>query len=247
MRLRNNFSSGPSGTTITVGTSGAGDDDPWYLVSKTGANTVMAYDLAPERPTAEFVGLFSTGAAVGQAVVAWVPGGNFATLYARAYCWLDTAPNNFASPAIFYTENSVGAAPAVVGINSAGSNELFAEDHNGVNNIIMSTGIPVQQWFRWEVKFTYAISGTGTCELRYYQDPDSDTPTETVSATNWTNTSANAANFYWAYITAAASLEPLRLSGLEINDTGWPGPLPFRQKAVPGIQPSAIAIHSDTF
>jgi hypothetical protein len=89
----------------------------------------------------------------------------------------------------------------------------------------------------------------GAIECRIYggNDVDTNNVTETITATNWNLGGAAAANFYAGYLSFDSNLEALRISGLEVNNTGWPGPLPFHQKAMPGIQPSSIAVHNDVF
>ena len=76
---------------------------------------------------------------------------------------------------------------------------------------------------------------------------DTDVITETITGTNWNLSAATVVNFYMGYLFFDTNLEALRMSGLEVNDTGWPGPLPFRNKAMPGNQPTSIAVHNDVF
>jgi hypothetical protein len=243
--LRNNFSSGPDGATITTTNSGAGDDDAFAAVGRTGANSVTAYDLAPDRPTAEFVGELSTGAASGTATLAWATGGT-SQIWMRMYGYFTVLPNNFSSPTIFYIEASTGARCGIIAVNSSGANEIIASNKNDTQTAITTAGITQGEWFRLEARFQFSTT-IGNGQINFYADADSDVATDSVSFSGWDLASATAANFYFGYVLADSNLEALRLSGLEVNDTGFPGPLPFKQKAMPGYQPSPIAVHNDVF
>jgi hypothetical protein len=244
--LRNNFSSGPVGTTITTVNSGNGDDDAWAAVGKTGSG-VAAYDASPDRPTAEFVGKLLTTTPTGTAVLAWGTAG-FAQIYVRMYVYFSVLPNNPGSPVIFYCETVGGLQAAVIGVNGSSPFNIIIEDAaTSFNSATTTGGITAAQWFRIEARFKFGTPTAGEIDLKWFDDPDSDTPTETLSVTGWDLKAATAANFYFGYVFTDTTLEALRLSGIELNDSGFPGPLPFKQKSMPGYQPSSIAVHNDVF
>jgi hypothetical protein len=242
---RNNFSSGPDGTTITVGNSGAGDDDAFTACYKIGANTILAYDRAPDRPTAEFVMEASTGAATGQAIVDWSSLA-LSQIYVRMYVYFTVLPSAFNSPVIFACESTT-STQLVVAVNSAAGNEIFAEESLGTHDVVSTGGITAGRWFRLEMRFQFSTT-TGNGEIRWYDDADSDTPTETLTFTNWNLGASTVTTAYFGYFVSHPNVAALRLSGLELNSTGWPGPAPFRPgKGVPGILSNPIAIHTDTW
>jgi hypothetical protein len=245
--LRNNFSSGPDGTAITTVNSGLGDDDPWAAIGHSGASGwKVEYDLAPDRPTAEYVGLLQTTTPTSTAVVAWSVG-TITQVYWRMYVYFSVAPNNVVSSPIFYVENATGNQLCIVGVNSAGSNELFGECVGATQSIITTGGITAGQWFRVEGRVKAGVS-TGELDLYWFNDPDSDTPTESLFATGWPMNSTTLSGVYFGYVFPQLDLEPLRLSGIEVNDSRLPGPAPWRQgKGVPtGALSSPTAPHTFT-
>jgi glycerol uptake facilitator-like aquaporin len=242
--LRNNFSSGPDGTAITTGNSGAGDDDAFSGVFKSGANTILAYDLAPDRATAEYVMEGSVGAASGKLLVYWT-GLSLNQIYTRMYVYFSVLPNNFLSPSILTLE-TLTTTVLFIGVNSAGSNEIFATVPGDTPKVMTTGGITAGQWFRLEARVQFSAT-TGNGEIRWYDEADSDTPTETLTFSGWNLNANTMVTVYYGYLYADTNLETLRISNIEFNDYDWPGPAPFRPgKSVPGILTNPIAIHTDT-
>lgn len=240
--LRNNLDGGPAGTTITAANSGqVPGNDPFDGTLKTGANTVFAFDTAFARPTAEYTMLVSTGAASGHGLGYWTTSmGAQSQIWIRLYCYFDVLPNNFTSPIVFLAETASGTG-CQIGINSVGSRELFLESGGGVN-VKTTAGITAGNWFRVEARMQFSAT-TGNADLEWYQEADSDTPTETISFSGQNFKASTAINYYIGYVNTDTNMEALYLSGIELNNTGWPGPAPFITKGVPGIQPNPIAIH----
>lgn len=247
--LRNNFDGGPDGTTITVSNSGQEPgSDAFNVVSSAGSQVVLQYASAAAlgRPSAEYVMRAGTGTTAGQPYVSWTTSiGSQTQIWLRTYMYYSVLPNNANSPVLFWAGNS-GVDCSFIGINSAGAKNLFITDNTTANYAMTSGGITAARWFRVEARIQFSTS-TGNAELRWYDNADSDTPTETISFSNF-NLGASSANmFEFGYVYADTSLEDAYWSGLELNNTGWPGPAPFIAKGIPGIQPRAIAPHTDNW
>lgn len=251
--LRNNFTAGPDGTDITNTNSGGGEDDAFDTYNNSAhADTILKFKSAEglDRNTAEFVMRASTGAVAGPVYLAWYSSmGAQTQFWVRFYCFFSAAPDNALSPVMFQTLELPSARRCcigVVGSGGGGVHKLFSENAPGTVQVQSSTGIIEGSWFRVEARFQCHTS-TGNGEIRYYEDADSDTPTDTMTFSSW-NLGGSQSDFYgFGYTVSDANLETMYLSGIALSDEDWIGPEPFKIKGVPGIQPNPVAIHTDTW
>lgn len=250
MQLRNNFSSGPDGTNISTVNSGNGDDDAFSTLN-VGTGAKLKYKASVDRPSAEFMMVCGTTTTSTGSDVLWTPAalGTQGQVWMRFYLYCVTLPSNFNSPCLVeLVGNASSVVVAYVTINSVGAHELAVGNGNNTYNIRTAASMVAGSWMRVEVRLQFSAT-TGNGELRYYAnaDADTDSPTETItwSGQNFIRNDVDTVAF--GYCLADTNQPDMYWSGLEINSTGWPGPLPFHQKAVPGIQPSAIAVHNDVF
>jgi hypothetical protein len=252
--LRNNFEGGPDGTTISVANSSQSGGDPFDQVSTSGTGTVVKYASADglDRPTAEYVMRFATGSSTS----VW-PGVRYSTsmgsrsqIWTRFYIYLtalSTSPG-FDFNIFSATNNSVNYAVAVYVRTT--TPPLSLAILNGRNNAtsVVATPITLSEWHRVEFRATMHTS-TGSADLKYFsgQNVDTDIVTDQVSQTSQNYGATSFEDFKlgsgW---TAQANTPNTYFSNWELNDTGYPGPAPFRAgKGYPGILANPIAIHTD--
>jgi hypothetical protein len=247
VQLTNNFDGGPDGTTLTAANSGQFGNDPFDTVAKTGTNTILRYSAAQGRPTAQFAMEASTGAASGTAYEYWAASaGNQSQVWTRVYMYW-TAWSPLTTQIVFYCESVAGGGPCFYVFVEASTGKLMMCNAAGSPRVKTTSGVILNSWFRVELRVQFSAT-TGNGELRYYEDADSDTETESVSFTG-ANLAASTADYYiYGYAGASSNLPTMYLSGIELNNTGFPGPAPFRPgKGVPGVLTNPIAVHTDTW
>jgi hypothetical protein len=248
--LRNNFDGGPAGTTLTAANSGQSGNNAFNLVSSVSGGSVLQYYSAADmgRGTAEFVLKTSTAATAKDNGGIWSTAmGSQTQVWWRQYLLLTQTPDDAGMSqdmTIFESDN--GAAYAgFVEIGST-SGKLWIKNGPTTLDAVTTNALPLGEWVRIEAWFKYSTT-VGAVDLDLYLEPDSDTPTETLSVSGW-NMGAASANAYCFGSAFSFAFKPVTyFSGIELNNTGFPGPLPFKQKGMPGIQPTSIAVHSDVF
>lgn len=243
--LRNNFDGGPDGTNLTLANSGqVPGNNAFNVMSIIGSGTVIKYAdaVALGRGTAEFVLKTSTAASVNDNALIWSTAmGTQTQIWGRQYIYLTALPPT--DMTIFECDNGAVYTGSIAH-DSAG--ELWIAD-NDVGTVRQTTtnDAPLNQWIRLEWRFKFSTT-VGEYELRLYDEADSDEPLETLSATGLNLHAANANSFAFASAFPAANKPTTYYSGLELNNTGWPGPAPFKAHGVPGILTNPTAVHSDT-
>lgn len=254
--LRNNFDGGPDGTDLTVANSGqVPGNDAFNLISTISSGSVIQYADASTlgRSTAEYVLKTSTSATAKDNAVLWSTAmGSQTQVWWRQYIYLTQLPVDAGMSAgidmaIFECDNGAVYTGMVFIEHATGVLQVW--DDLGPSLSASSTNaIPVDQWVRLEMRIQFSTT-VGNWDLQLYiDDPDSDTPTETLSRTGWNLNAASANGFAFGSAFPQSNKPITYFSGLELNNTGWPGPAPFRAgKGVPGIMTNAIAIHTDTY
>ena len=251
--LRNNFSSGPDGTDITNTNSGLGEDNIFDSYNNpASSDTILKYKSADglDRPTADYVMKAESGVSSGSMGVIWYTSmGAQSQFWIRMYFYFTVSPNNFISPGIMTSLKLPSTIGASLGIISSGADagKLFTENTPGTLFVASANPIVAGAWFRVEARFQQSTT-TGNGEIRYFEEPDSDEPTDVFSFSGW-NLGASTVDYWlFGYYPADSTLETLYLSGLALSNEDWIGPEPFRPgRGVPGYQPTPIAVHSDTW
>lgn len=248
--VRNNFDGGADGTDITTASSASGGD-AFNSIPKSGSGIVKYASSEPlSRPTAEFVARFASTTPAGLAVCAWNTAlGSQSQIWLRMYMNYVSVPSTASAPypSFFSVGTSGDVAMLYLGVTTgtAGNNKVFAMDGPGATTVSTTGSITAGRWFRVEARVQFSAT-TGNGEVYLFDDADSDTATEMISFTNWNLTSSTAARYYIGYIGTLTNQRDLYMSGVEVNNTGFPGPAPFRPgKGVPGILTNPVAIHTD--
>lgn len=240
--LRHNFDGGPDGTTITVANSGQvpGNDafDGVY-----SSSCVLQYTNAFQRPTAEYVMNIDTSTAESPCVWWSTSMGTQSQIYMRMYGYFDSAPAITTSPAFFAIVGGSGAyGCCYMGLRLTTGKLYLANGSRSVFADVTAAAIPIQTWFRVEMRMQFSTT-TGNADVRYYEDADTDDPTDTTSVSSW-NTGASADQFVFGYPLKVASLTDMYISNIAISTADWLGPAPFKVKGVPGSLSSPVAIHN---
>lgn len=244
--LRHNFDGGPHGTTLTAANSAqVPGNDPFNSVTAKNADNIIQYTDAAAlgRPTAEYVLQCST-VGVTQANCAWTTAmGSQSQVWWRQYFYLTATPTP--NDVCIYECDNGSAYTGTVYVEAT-TNKMYIAKDTVTQYVTMATPAPLNQWLRLEAWFKFSAT-LGEIQLRLYTDADSDTAFETISASNLALSASTANSFAFGQPLPTGSKPTMYFSGLELNNTGWPGPAPFKQKGVPGYQPNPVAIHSDVF
>jgi hypothetical protein len=244
--LRNNFDGGPNSTVLTVANSDQVPiNDAFDVVSTQGSGATLQYRDASalDRGTAEFVlHCATTGTAASEGVSWSTSMGTQTQIWLRFYLRMPILPAGAGlNPSIFECDNGV----AFTGSIDIQPNTGLVKIWNGPGTVsaVASNSLVADEWCRIEAHFTYSTTA-GSAELRLYLEADSDTETESISWSGSNSGAANSNSFAFGYPFSRANQPTIYLSGLELNNVGWPGPAPYKVKGVPGIQPSPVAIHT---
>lgn len=248
--LRNNFDGGPAGTAVTAANSGqVPGNNAFQVVTPDTASNVIRYASAAalERSTAEFVLEVSTSTPANSAGLGWTTAmGTQTQVWWRQYIYLTgwpTTPTSSFNLTLFESDNGV----AYTGLMDIESDTGKVEIANGPFTSVLTstTGIALNSWVRLEAWFKYSTT-VGAVELRLFHDADSEDPTETISASGWNMGGANSNTFLFGYIFNDTNRPTGYISNLELNNTGWPGPAPFRlgRGSPSGMMTNCVAIHT---
>jgi hypothetical protein len=258
MLLNNNFDGGVTGTTITTANSGFNGDAFTYVTTvNTGSlkyASVAANGLA--RPTAEYVLAVSTGTGTSYAACGWDGAtlGGLTQFWTRFYIYFSSlVPNTGGDLNIFsgHISSSAPGVTLVVDYNSGTTPPYFLGIWNGFSSVWTSTTTPLVAgaWYRIEFRATLSTT-VGTADLFLYAGANVDTTTATEhisqTAQNYGTSSADTASLGMDYFNQI-NTPAVYFSNWQINNTGYPGPAPFRQGlgSPAGNLANPVAIHSD--
>lgn len=253
---RNNFSGGPDGTTITTSNSGQYGDALFDVANSSGTGNVLQFAntgaAALSRPTAEYVMHMKTGSTGVNPSVAWNSNtiSNDVQYWTRFYAYFSAVGGNATDLCLFWFSSSGSVDCASVWLrNTATPYCLYIKAGSGTKTYMSSTPLNSGEWIRVEFRATANII-SGSSDLYLYQGPDTDgvNYTDTVSQTsqNYQTNNINYAMLGQAIAFGGQANTPdVYFSGWEVNNTGYPGPAPFRQGlGVPmNNQPNPVAIH----
>ncbi len=250
--LVNNFDGGPDGTSITIINSGqvpGNDAFNGVTVTPPASSTMKYYDaVVLDRPTAEFVAEFIiNGSGTPLCYVSWAAAmGTETDIWTRFYVRWPTLPTHATvDTPIFALYGPVFAVAAYMG-NSGGVNDRPVILSQSGTRTAMTNAVTADQWVRFEFGAHMNDVASATSELRMYLDADSDEPTETIGQSGENYDTTGATSYRLGNGVGIPGSAPAFYSGWALSNEGWIGPAPFKAKGVPGIQPNAIAIHSDT-
>jgi hypothetical protein len=244
----NNFNGGPDGTTISSSNSGQYGDTPFIGAAATGGVLQFTSSALLNRPTAEFVALFSTNSSGSPVYFYWAL--TATQVWMRVYILFTSVPTTATvDPCLFTMRSATVIRLGVYLRTSTSPNTFYLKNQNtGLVTDMGPLTISTNKWCRLE--FRGLLSTTvGSADLRYYGDDDVDTNniTASCSQTGQNYNSTSATNMMIGEISGATpNIPSMYYSNWQVNTTDWPGPAPFRQGlgAPSGNLTNPIAIHS---
>jgi hypothetical protein len=258
MRVVNNFNGGPDGTTISTSNSNQYGDTAFNTVN-SASNTLQFASVGLnglDRPTAEYVLRMQTGSSAYTPYVMWGSAtlGTQSQMWTRFYAYFSTVASNASDLCLmWFSANALSDISSVWLRTSSSPYYLYvqASTSAGSTKTLMSTPLAAGEWVRVEFTSTPSTNFTGINDLYLYQGDDVDTVNYTDHAGQtglYTgNTSYNTIQLGQSsnFGGGQANTPAVYFSNWEVNNTGWPGPAPFRQGlGVPmNNQPNPIAYH----
>jgi hypothetical protein len=256
--LRHNFEGGSEGARIVASLS-VGTDDPFDESTAIYSNTDAYYTAAFDRGTAQWVGYVATTNSTGPDNPCWVWNdsmGAQSQIYARWYNWVPAVPSATYSPTLFgcrpFNTAWAGATSwcSFVTLNSV-NNKVAVAGAGGASPSSCANTYPLSAWFRVECVINFSAVSAGYGELRTYSanpDADADDWDDRVVFSDKDFNTSTAQRYGFGICYPRNPIGGIYFSGMSISNEGdWIGPAPYKVKSVPGIQPSAIAIHNDVF
>lgn len=230
--ITNNADGGSDGTTVTAGNSGGASGTAYDSVVGTPTIT-FDNDHASSGSLAYKV----TGGTGAQQMVWSTALGTVGQLWGRFYIWSSGAP----STNIGIVRFTVGGSQTAR-LRYETTGQLMLSDAGNGPEVTTTSAIPTGQWVRVEFQITFTPA-TGTCDLRYYSDAESETATESLSSS-----SLNAALNCDTVQIGCHNTVTLTywMDDIEINTTGFPGPAPRGRGRAPMVTPIS-ALHAATW
>lgn len=133
---------------------------------------------------------------------------------------------------MFTAANPGGSTFIVRGLSGARAWELIllatgiiiARDQGGATRCTFTTAIALNQWIRLEWKVVQSTTD-GVLEIKLFNSADSPTPTETQTSSGSFSTLADTNEVRFGSIATAVPNCVIYWDDVEINDTGYPGPV----------------------
>lgn len=217
MLLTNSADGGTLGATVSAANSGGASGNAFDSV--VGTPTITFDNTHSLGPFAYKV----IGGASAQQMVWSTAQGTIAQQYGRLYLYTTGNPSGVTGIVRWLVG---GAQAARLRLETTGA--LTISDAGNAAEITTTNAIALNQWIRieWHVVF---VASNATIEIKLFNNADSATPTETVTSTTAAGLGVNCDT------TQLGSFNSSTWTGwmdaIEINDTGYPGPLvrpPFR-------------------
>lgn len=215
MARGNSFEGSSDETTVTTGNSGGASGNAFDSVS-VGTGATVVYDNA-QSALGSFSCRTGTTGTSSLAYVAWTLA-SVTTDYSRGLLRLTSLPSAAAQPVLRYL--SGGSQSLRVNVKSAGTIEV----RDAGNSVVGTTtaAITAGQFWRMEVR-TVLSATVGQVELRYFANPNSATPTETLNLSGLALT-ANATEIRWGVGAALANAVSTWFDNVAAEGTGFFGP-----------------------
>jgi hypothetical protein len=215
------FEAGVNGNTITTGV-GEASATKWDSIS-IGASCTLTYDNT--HPAHGVLGGKLTTGAANATWMRWDSGTGFpspvTTVYGRIYLYMTAYPGG-ATDFVRFLSNVGGLACAVGLTPSVPGKIVLIDSAYVVNEGIGVVDVALNRVVR--VEFRAVASPTvGVIEVKLFNGADSTTPAETILASA-ENTSTDFAYAQFGNNLAANGFN-FWLDDIEINDTGYPGPI----------------------
>jgi hypothetical protein len=249
--LINNFNGGPAGTTLTTANTGQLGDNAFNSITTAASATIVFADAgvnALNRPTAQFVMELATTGTSGQSVAAsWSTSmGAQAQIWTRFYVYFSSISPSTNDRIIFSAFSGITMEMSVLLQTATTPNSLYVKDKAGAT-VFGGTSFVAGVWNRVEMNVNFTA---GSTSLFVYADPGADgldySDSITQTGANYGGATCNLFPLGLA-VGYSEATPPTYFSNWQLNNTGFPGPAPFRQGlgSPAGGLTNPIAIHSD--
>jgi hypothetical protein len=228
MFLSNHFSGGSDGTTITTGNSGGISGDAWTSVA--GVPAFEADNATGHR--APLVCLWASSSDR----LRW-GGVTFSgrQLWVRQYLYFTANPSGGSEQPLNINNEGGGFTNAFVYINTTG--HFHVADTNNVTHSDTTSTINLNAWIRYEFFVNIGTTtSNGSYELRMYNDPDSFTPTETMSGSGLNFNTTLPDRISWVRNQGTNFYSDSHA----VTDTGWIGPDPYGNPTTPKVSTAGL-------
>lgn len=248
--LRQNFDGGAHNTGFTVANSGnvPGNNAMNAVDTHNSSGRTVAYWDASSlgRATAEFVLKTNTTTTSASCAAIWNTAmGSQSQVWWRQYLYLTAYTPTY--ELVIWESDNGAVYTGVVGLWEVTGELVVRQSDLGGPEVLSTNPVPLNEWFRLEGRFQYSTT-TGNFDVKLFLEPDSEDPTETISATNFNLGASSANSFAFGSAFQAQQKPTTYYSGWGLSNEGWLGPAPFRPgKGVPGIMTNPVAIHTNTY
>jgi len=215
MLLTANAEGGVQGAT--VGTGEAGSGDPWDSIVGT---PLITYDDEHAHGTRAYRVTLS-GTTTAQQLVWGSSVGTVTEMWGRLYLWSAAHPADNRFGLIRMMNGGSQAARLIYQVDGT----LQLSDAGNGPEITTSATVATGQWVRIEWRVQFVAVGAAV-EIRLYNDAESTVATEVVSGTAIGIGAACDSVQVGAFLNALPCTWDGWLDDIEINDTGFPGPVP---------------------
>jgi hypothetical protein len=248
--LNNNFNGGPDSTTISTGNSGQFGDNAFDSVNLVGGVASYALfqtadDIGTLRPQTQFTLGLGVSASGNAASVSWSTSmGSQTTFWTRFYVFIANVSANTINLPLFTAYSSSTRELYVYIRTSSLPHVMVLEDSASVLTVGSVTP-SAQAWIRLELGVN---TTSDVATLNMYSGANLDGVTTTDTITQSTGVYATCNKFTYGFDGPDSGAQPgYFLSEIQLNNTGYPGPAPWRLGlgAPAGNMVNSIAIHSD--
>ena len=218
IQLVNTAEGGTAGTTISTANSGGASGAGFDAVS-IGGGTTGAFDYT-ETAHGTLAYKFATGSSAA-VYGSWTTSiGTQSQLWFRYYVYVTAVPTALYRTLAFLNPSGSTLCGAV---SLTTSNQIVITDSGDTARATITSGIPLNQWFRLE-GFIIGSATAGQVSLSLFTPKDSVTPVETHTSAASFNTTGFIGQTRWGVPGAAANAGPLWLDDIGVSNTGYLGP-----------------------
>ncbi|MER6892029.1 hypothetical protein, partial [Streptomyces halstedii] len=239
MQLVNGADGGTQGLTVTPANSGGASGNAWNAVAGTPN---IVYDGAHARGALAYK--LDVAAATTPHQVVWTSAsmGAVTQLYGRLYLWTAAHPVTNRLGLVRFMNGASQAARLILQTDGT----LQLTDAGNAAELNTTTPIATGQWVRVEWRVVFVATGAAV-EVRLFNDADSTVATQVVSGTASGIGAACDSVQIGAYLNGLASSWTAWLDSIELNDTGFPGPLPDDEPEGTGAITGAVTLAGSGF
>lgn len=226
---------GVNGSNVAAGSGGSADGSTPYDAANIGASATLIYDNTHILPGTLLAVKCATGASAVACTMSWTTALTYGVPMYASCCYYHTA--NPASQIRLLSWERVNALAAGINLLTTGQIQGFAG--SGTNT---TASIPLNSWYRVDLKLVVASATVGQVEVRLFNDPFSSTPTETkTSAATFNTGTGNPDELRIGLASAIANAGPFWMAYPQASNTGYPPPPSTRPYGLYAPNRAAVA------